>query len=301
MRIDKKISRYVQKKGYEIKNYKELCKILNEDCKTGVAKINQIKRWKLYFDFERDGNKIFITDIFDEDTIKENEKLFEENKRINNAYCRSRYRKELISVLLFLTANCPEKPFLIQKIELATACGFFNEEAFGKSTYDKYMNFRARYLDNSEKAYLKYDMNTSTFYKYFNEVKNNAYNSIERALKSLQELQLIDYEVINVGIKSEQKHLLTTFEEEAYIKCQKEACKQLLPFYNEHSKIQKDKIEEKDFIYRYTIREEYYRILNNLVSKKLRFDIIIKHYYISLIQDILHQNIPDINTLSGIR
>lgn len=51
--------------GMVIKNYKELCAILNEEAKTGKAKQLQLKNWKRYFDWEKDGQKFIIVDIYD--------------------------------------------------------------------------------------------------------------------------------------------------------------------------------------------------------------------------------------------
>lgn len=51
--------------GMIIKNYKELCRILNEEAKTGKAKQLQLKTWKRYFDWEKDGQKFIIVDIYD--------------------------------------------------------------------------------------------------------------------------------------------------------------------------------------------------------------------------------------------
>ena len=57
--------------GMVIKNYKELCKILNEEAKTGKAKQLQLKNWKRYFDWEKDGQKFIIVDIYDTPLPKE--------------------------------------------------------------------------------------------------------------------------------------------------------------------------------------------------------------------------------------
>lgn len=57
--------------GMIIKNYKELCMILNEEIKTGKAKQLQLKNWKRYFDWEKDGQKFIIVDIYDTPLPKE--------------------------------------------------------------------------------------------------------------------------------------------------------------------------------------------------------------------------------------
>ncbi|MBD5136122.1 MAG: hypothetical protein HDT39_09225 [Lachnospiraceae bacterium] len=54
--------------GLVAKNYKEMCLLLNEDTKTGKAKIKQIENWKRFFDFEKlsNSNEYIILDIYPE-------------------------------------------------------------------------------------------------------------------------------------------------------------------------------------------------------------------------------------------
>lgn len=57
--------------GMVIKNYKELCVILGEEVKTGEAKKSQLKNWKRFFDWEKDGQKFIIVDVYDTPLPKE--------------------------------------------------------------------------------------------------------------------------------------------------------------------------------------------------------------------------------------
>ena len=45
------------------KNYKTLCEYLEEETKTGEARIKQMQNWEQYFTFEKQGHKIIITEI----------------------------------------------------------------------------------------------------------------------------------------------------------------------------------------------------------------------------------------------
>lgn len=47
------------------KNYKELCAYLGEEPKKANSKVAQIKEWKRYFSFRKEGQKIIITEVFD--------------------------------------------------------------------------------------------------------------------------------------------------------------------------------------------------------------------------------------------
>lgn len=49
----------------EIKNYKELCSLLDEKQKTGEAKQIQLGNWQRYFSYSKQGHKFIIEEIFD--------------------------------------------------------------------------------------------------------------------------------------------------------------------------------------------------------------------------------------------
>lgn len=53
------------KVGMNIKNYKEMCDILKEESTTGKSKQLQLERWLRYFDYEKDGHKFVIKEIYD--------------------------------------------------------------------------------------------------------------------------------------------------------------------------------------------------------------------------------------------
>ena len=52
------------KVGLIVKNYKEMCKLLEQEPKTSNSKKAQLKEWERYFDFFKDGQKIVITKIY---------------------------------------------------------------------------------------------------------------------------------------------------------------------------------------------------------------------------------------------
>lgn len=51
--------------GMEIKNYKELCRILDVKETSGRAKLNQLEWFQIYFNYNKIGHKFIITDIYD--------------------------------------------------------------------------------------------------------------------------------------------------------------------------------------------------------------------------------------------
>jgi hypothetical protein len=71
--------------GQEIKNYKELCKLLEEPTKDGgKAKEYQLKDFQRYFGFEKEGRKFIIKEIYDEPLEKEDGRMFGNNSIYSN-------------------------------------------------------------------------------------------------------------------------------------------------------------------------------------------------------------------------
>lgn len=63
--IDSETVKSVLHPGMEIKNYKELCSLLDEKQKTGEAKQIQLGNWQRYFSYSKQGHKFIIEEIFD--------------------------------------------------------------------------------------------------------------------------------------------------------------------------------------------------------------------------------------------
>lgn len=50
--------------GMSVKNYSEMCNLLQEEQKTGSSKMHQIKEWQRYFEWDQVGHKYNITKIY---------------------------------------------------------------------------------------------------------------------------------------------------------------------------------------------------------------------------------------------
>lgn len=64
------------------KNYKELCAYLNEEPKKANSKKAQIKEWERYFSFIKEGQKIIITEVFDDPLNKIDNRGGNNNKNV---------------------------------------------------------------------------------------------------------------------------------------------------------------------------------------------------------------------------
>jgi len=52
--------------GMAAKNYSTMCKLLNQEEKSGKSKKYQIEDWRRYFDFKKNGHKFIILEIYDQ-------------------------------------------------------------------------------------------------------------------------------------------------------------------------------------------------------------------------------------------
>ncbi len=115
--------------GLTVKNYKEMCVLLKEKEKSGASKRSQIKQWKRYFDFEKEGQKFFIERIYDAP-------LDMPVSRRNRNGIYYQYIKLLI---LDLLAENENKPLLLTRKELCYNLGMIN---FNYLKYSPKMDFR---------------------------------------------------------------------------------------------------------------------------------------------------------------
>ena len=67
------------KEGDVFKNYNHLCSYINDDIKTGNSKRSQHKEWLRYFNFEKDGHKYIITEVYPEPIPKNDKRALGNN------------------------------------------------------------------------------------------------------------------------------------------------------------------------------------------------------------------------------
>jgi len=120
------------KKNMIISNYKKLCEILEENIKTGGAKINQLNYWNDYFKYHKDGNKFIIDEIY----IEPLEKIDERKKKSGGANNRKEFPN-------FLISKEDETKIGVYKIVL-------NNNIYIGSTI---ASFRKRFLEHNNEKY----------------------------------------------------------------------------------------------------------------------------------------------------
>lgn len=76
--------------GMEIKNYKEMCKLLGENVQAGNSKKHQLKNWCRYFSFEKIGQKFIIEDVYANEKPKVDGRHIGKSVDLNNLLEKSR-------------------------------------------------------------------------------------------------------------------------------------------------------------------------------------------------------------------
>lgn len=178
--------------GTEIKNYKEMCKLLGEEIKGGKGKKFQMDNWKRYFNFEKQGQKFIITEIYDTPFP-----TVEAQRKREGLYVQ--YIECLLMDLIITSTNksaSGKRQLVIPKNKLYEMLGMVNERYsrfYGKERtliglIEEIENVGAE-TDDSKFDLSYYDVDE--FYKMSGSRLNNI---LKTALKSMRNRRLIDYE-----------------------------------------------------------------------------------------------------------
>lgn len=112
------------KENMLIKNYKELCNILEIKNTAGEAKMIQLKEVERFIKLEKQGNKFLIKEIYQEPLKKID--LRENNKGGNNNV----YTDDFREIMLFLIYSTNQDTFLFSKTKLIKTLELVNQNYF---------------------------------------------------------------------------------------------------------------------------------------------------------------------------
>lgn len=167
--------------GEIIKNYKEMCRLLNEKERTGNSKQAQLKRWEKFFSWEKKGYKFIITNTKDNLFLTgDNNRLFQSNKEyidniqklllnyFHNETKRGEYYSYLSTRLMILITNIVRSSF----------------------SRHKFQDFE-QVVDYTEKQ-LKENPEFANF--YFDRVYNSLRLDFDRALSLLENQRIVNYD-----------------------------------------------------------------------------------------------------------
>lgn len=173
-------------KGMKIKNYKELCDIMNWKITSGDSKKSQLKELDTLCEYHKEGNKFIIDKVFKKPKRKE-------DGRVNNKGNSAEYIEFLETLLLgeMLTNDLKSHNRLfIGKSVLLRDVGLVN---INYSCCKRRPRKLAQYLGVEEE----------TVIEYFNLNNKSLTNDLERALKNLKNKALIMLNTSTIICKNE--------------------------------------------------------------------------------------------------
>lgn len=169
------------KEGMTVRNYKEMCSLLGDKVTSGNAKMQQLKKWSHFFDYEKTGHQFHITDVHDDVNIEREDhrgrfgKYIQYIKPILAGYmCGNlegkRYisvtRKGLFYILGLVNCKYPD----CEDIELSGILD--NSEYRGKT-----LDLRGVHLEVDERQLLYFQ---TVVYQKLNSVVVSSLNSLSR-------------------------------------------------------------------------------------------------------------------------
>ncbi len=191
--------------GLIVKNYKEMCSLLDEKEKGGNSKTLQVGNWNRYFDYENQGYKFIITKIFDEPIEKNDER-----SKGNNAI----YIKYIETLLLHLLSKQDDQTLVCTKNYLLVALGMVD---------NKYTNETSRKIlakVNSIKDYELHDFDNRA-YQVFHKILFSSLNNLKnRCLVNWK--QELHYEMIDKATDKTITGVATEDEEIKYMALKRE-------------------------------------------------------------------------------
>lgn len=226
------------KTGQIIKNYKELCLMLNIKTTTGGSKIKQMEELKLYCNYHKEGNKFIIDEIYKNPTITLNDVLKSKN---------SKYIKPLADGLLEQLYNHPTELEQVPLIKLFTLLGVTNDNYKNANRYRKELS-------------QLYNIQLTSIYYFYSTTRNEFKRIIERCLNNLQRRSVLFWSKCIMIVK-------TISGEKVFYKADKETEKLILDTQKEVLDCMKlnsmiDLMQNKKKL----------KEFNNIINKELNFN-----------------------------
>ena len=160
-----------------VKNYIEMCEILEEKICEGNSKKAQLKEWSRYFAWEKKGQKFIILDIYDEPLPKE------DGRANRNIYVQ--YIGVILTKILAKQKNSRE-PFYITTNQMWKLLGMIN---------DNYKNIS---LDDLNNIITDYEVTSFDMKKFYQRCNQRLREILFSSLNKLEDRALIKYEIETV-------------------------------------------------------------------------------------------------------
>lgn len=261
--------------GLIIKNYKELCKLINLEVSAGNTKKAQLKDLERYCDYEKQGNKFVIKEIYKDikekidmrTIVKENDKRHDGNNNI--------YGEDIKKLLLLMMETSMENEIILPISILLNKLSMTNYNySLGRRNQDRLSEV------------LKIDE------KYVNEFYDTTHSNLKRTLENnlnlLDRKSLLRWQTVRMICKKVAVVQYNEFDEieidvdtnqvqynirEEYSVATKEQDLVILEAENEI--LEEMGLEDINDVFRHSSTEIFYRKVNKIISKKAN----IKYYF----------------------
>lgn len=159
--------------GMNIKNYKELCMLTNEETKTGKSKILQLENFSRFINWHKIGQKFIIDEIYDSPKEKQDKR----SSGNNNVYC-----KYIEIILLNHLNHCDDN------VNSLTFCKWYEILGMVGHDYNKY------YSDMDKLLEFENNLDIQNIKDFYMRSGMRMRKILLDSLRNLQKRKLISFE-----------------------------------------------------------------------------------------------------------
>ena len=243
--------------GQVFKSYRKMCEELNQEVLYGNSKEAQLKEWRRYIEWVKDGQKIVVTDIYDTP-------LDRTDGRVTNG--TQKYQQYIEDILLAYMDSEINKDNAKTNIEgcdyqfaftlngLALLCNMVNKRYVAKNI-DRVL---------IDAGYTKFNIKD-----FFSRTELKFSLIINNALQNMEKRKIINYNKVLIVEQNGEKRVATVHDENDYLNMEKLAL----------TKMNYSSIVE---VFIYNKAKEYYALVDENIKKHLGWDKCYKAYVINL-------------------
>lgn len=247
------------KVGNVFSNYKKLCDHLNvQKFGGGCSREAQIKEWKRYFDFERDGQKYIITEIYSTPLPRDDKRIIGNNNE---------YRPYIEMILLDYLSKQKGKSTNITLKNLFFLLGMVNSN---------YMNKDYKIKDDEISEWQIKHFNQRAYSKLYSIVTTSLNNLRSRRLIDYHKMTMINIHSFDKGRMYNETRIATKQEEDNIREVEREVLKQM-------------ELQSMVLVFLKFKSEEFYKNVEGILQKRYN----INYYYSTIELRFTHQHIDE--------
>lgn len=247
--------------GLVVKSYKELCKLLDQDVKTGNSKKLQLEMFQRYFAWEKDKQKFIITDIYEVPIQKEDKRLYGNH---------SVYVKFIELILCQYLVNQPNYTSILTRRNLWEILGMVNEK------YNK--------IEDEEIKKTHYEITSYDIKNFYRRSANKLNKILKTALENLQKRKIIRYEEEVIYVTEDGQHKLVEddYEKKCLLMAENYALTKVVGF------------ETITDVFLHNKQNEYYSAVNKYLSDNFCWKYTYNRIKLIYLQDKIREVIPQV-------